>query len=248
MLFNRLPLQIFDARHWNGFEGCWNLVKGNPMFSDAEIEEAEITISKYEGKSVQVAYDSMMKSLEDIKKQKAITALLVYCGIYSTYYYLEDGITPYQFISWAKDRDSILVPEDMLYWYERKKENVPSTQLSRAKKRITELETQYDAALQQIEELKQALADTRAELAEAKAAKPQQVGTVDATLWENSLDAACTVLVGIMDNGETGITKDTFGERMRDASPNKRTHTKADRLAWKNLPDRYKAGPGRPKK
>jgi len=74
------------------------------------------------------------------------------------------------------------------------------------------------------------------------------VGTVDATLWENSLDAACTVLVGIMDNGETGITKDTFGERMRDASPNKRTHTKADRLAWKNLPDRYKAGPGRPKK
>ena len=104
MLFNRLPLQIFDARHWNGFEGCWNLVKGNPMFSDAEIEEAEITISKYEGKSVQVAYDSMMKSLEDIKKQKAITALLVYCGIYSTYYYLEDGITPYQFISWAKDR------------------------------------------------------------------------------------------------------------------------------------------------
>ena len=42
------------------------------MFSDAEIEEAEITISKYEGKSVQVAYDSMMKSLEDIKNKKPL--------------------------------------------------------------------------------------------------------------------------------------------------------------------------------
>lgn len=243
MLFNRLPLQIFDARYWNGFEGCWNLVKGNPMFSDAEIEKAEITISKYEGESVQVAYDSMMKSLEDIKKQKAITALLVYCGIYSTYYYLEDEITPYQFISWAKDRDSILVPEDMLYWYERKKENVPSTQLSRAKKRITELETQYDAALQQIEELKQALAE-----AKAQTAAPQEVVPVDAALWESSCEAACTVLVEIVGNGETGMSKAIFLERMKALAPGKRTHTKADKIAWKALPNRYKNGPGCPKK
>lgn len=124
------------------------------------------------------------------------------------------------------------------------KEESPSHPLVGEATHIGELEAQLTAALQRAGAAEQALAKAQEQLAAA----PQEVGTVDAALWENSLDAACTVLVGIMDNGEVGITKDNFGERMRDASPNKRTHTKADRLAWKKLPDRHKAGPGRPKK
>ena len=93
-------------------------------------------------------------------------------------------------------------------------------------------------------------AELEAELAEAKAqaAAPQEIVTVDAALWENSCKAACTVLVEIMGNGETGITRDNFLERMRAIIPGKRTHTKADKIAWATLPDRYKNGPGCPKK
>jgi len=94
------------------------------------------------------------------------------------------------------------------------------------------------------------IAELEAELAEAKAqaAAPQEIVTVDAALWENSCKAACTVLVEIMGNGETGITRDNFLERMRAIIPGKRTHTKADKIAWATLPDRYKNGPGCPKK
>lgn len=77
---------------------------------------------------------------------------------------------------------------------------------------------------------------------------PQEITTVDATLWASSCSAACDLLVKIMSDDERGITNPMFLERMKAISPNKRTHTDVDKLAWKALPDKYKNGPGRPKK
>ncbi len=76
----------------------------------------------------------------------------------------------------------------------------------------------------------------------------QEIVTVDAALWETSCRAACSVLVEIVGSGERGITNAVFLERMKALAPGKRTHTKADKIAWKALPDRHKNGPGCPKK
>ncbi len=97
-----------------------------------------------------------------------------------------------------------------------------------------------------VAELEQQLADTRAQL--AAVSQPQEVVTVDAALWEDSCRAACSVLVKIVGGGETDITNAAFQKRMAAAASGGRTHTKADKIAWKSLPDAHKAGPGRPQK
>ena len=76
----------------------------------------------------------------------------------------------------------------------------------------------------------------------------KQEGTVNAALWEDSCRAACSILVEIMSNGEADIIKRDFEERLKNATAGKRTHSKVDRIAWEALPDKYKHGPGCPKK
>lgn len=90
---------------------------------------------------------------------------------------------------------------------------------------------------------KATLADTK-----VQATAPQEVVTVNLPLWDASCKAACKVLVEIMGNGETGITKDGFRERMKAYASGYSPHTNAVSAAWKALPDRYKNGPGCPKK
>jgi len=103
--------------------------------------------------------------------------------------------------------------------------------------RIAELEAQLEEA------------NRRANEAEGRTDYVQQeIVTVDAALWETSCRAACSVLVEIVGSGEMGITNAVFLERMKALAPGKRTHTKADKIAWKALPDRHKNGPGCPKK
>lgn len=127
-------------------------------------------------------------------------------------------------------------------------EESPSHPLIGESTHSTELEADLTTALQQVEELKQSLADTRAELAEAQAAAPQEVVTVNAALWEASCEAACAVTEQIAKNHERGITKGAFLDRMRAAATGKKTCSGADKVAWKALPDEYKNGPGCPKK
>ena len=102
----------------------------------------------------------------------------------------------------------------------------------------------FVATLHEAEDLKQALAEAREQLAAA----PQEVVTVNAALWEESCKAACVVTEQIAKNRERGITKAAFLGRMKAVTPNKVTCSGADRAAWKALPDEYKNGPGCPKK
>ena len=94
------------------------------------------------------------------------------------------------------------------------------------------------------------IAELEAQLAEVTNQEGQgkQEGMVNAALWEDSCRAACSVLVEIMSNGETGIIKRDFEERLKNATAGKRTHSKVDRIAWEALPDTYKNGPGCPKR
>lgn len=115
----------------------------------------------------------------------------------------------------------------------------PEFQLAEAQKQIESLHQWNKRLNDQNQEL-------RTEL--AAASQPQEVVTVDAALWENSFRAACSVLVKIVGNNETGITRSTLENRMKDVASGGRTHTKADRIAWESLPDKHKSGPGRPKK
>ena len=109
---------------------------------------------------------------------------------------------------------------------------------------VANIGADFVATLHEAEDLKQALAEAREQLAAA----PQEVVTVNAALWEESCKAACVVTEQIAKNRERGITKAAFLGRMKAVTPNKVTCSGADRAAWKALPDEYKNGPGCPKK
>jgi hypothetical protein len=72
--------------------------------------------------------------------------------------------------------------------------------------------------------------------------------TVNQELWKRSMQAGCAALVQTITAGSENVTKEEFRNTIRQAAERNNTHTIADEIAWKALPDKYKKGAGRPKK
>ncbi|MDD2967552.1 MAG: hypothetical protein PHN64_08770 [Desulfovibrionaceae bacterium] len=72
--------------------------------------------------------------------------------------------------------------------------------------------------------------------------------TVNQELWKRSMQAGCAALVQTITAGSENVTREEFRNTIRQAAERNNTHTIADEIAWKALPDKYKKGAGRPKK
>lgn len=118
------------------------------------------------------------------------------------------------------------------------------------------LKSEYAALTATAAELK----DARAELAvlreenaalkaELEKVRQGQTGqakgtTVNAQKWKDSMQAACELLVSIMQGGKGNLRSSDFTEELRKRCRD--YHTDAERIAWRILPDKFKHGPGRP--
>lgn len=101
--------------------------------------------------------------------------------------------------------------------------------------------------------LREENAALKAELEEARAAlekaRQEQTGqakgaTVNAQKWKDSMQAACDLLVSIMQGEKDNWRSSDFTEGLRMRCRD--YHTDAERIAWRALPADFKHGPGRP--
>ena len=96
--------------------------------------------------------------------------------------------------------------------------------------------------------LSAALREKDARIAELEAAlavaNRQQQSTVNAQKWRDSVQAACKLLVSIMQGKKCDWRYSEFTAALRKLSPD--YHTDVQRIAWSTLPDDFKHGPGRP--
>lgn len=116
---------ILDAKHLQGADGCALLIYVNEEFSREQKHVVSMAREKHSRKNVRSALSFMKASIDYDNPQDNELALIEFiriCEIYSTYFDIEAPITPYQFISWAKDRDSFSVPRPLLDWYAKKRE------------------------------------------------------------------------------------------------------------------------------
>ncbi len=118
------------------------------------------------------------------------------------------------------------------------------------------LKSEYAALAAKDEELEQAraeLAVLKAELEKARDAleevRQAQTGhakgtKVNAQKWKDSMQAACDLLVSIMQGEKDNWRSSDFTEGLRMRCRD--YHTDAERIAWRALPADFKHGPGRP--
>lgn len=96
--------------------------------------------------------------------------------------------------------------------------------------------------------LSAALREKDARIAELEAAlaaaNRQQQSTVNAQKWRDSVQAACELLVSIMQGEKYDWRSGEFSSALRNRC--KDYHTDVQRIAWSTLPDNFKHGPGRP--
>ncbi len=92
------------------------------------------------------------------------------------------------------------------------------------------------------------LQDKIAEL-EAEAEKAEPKTTVDAKRWKACTEAVLKLYreIWVSEDQEKVYLKDEFYDKLHRMTKAD-YHTTVDRLAWDYLPDKYKHGPGRPKK
>lgn len=96
--------------------------------------------------------------------------------------------------------------------------------------------------------LSAALREKDARIAELEAAlaaaNRQQQSTVNAQKWRDSVQAACELLVSIMQGEKYDWRFGEFSSALRNRC--KDYHTEVRQTAWSTLPDNFKHGPGRP--
>lgn len=94
--------------------------------------------------------------------------------------------------------------------------------------------------------LKAELEDARDALEKARQAQTGHAkGTkVNAQKWKDSMQAACDLLVSIMQGEKDNWRSSDFTEGLRMRCRD--YHTDAERIAWRALPADFKHGPGRP--
>lgn len=96
--------------------------------------------------------------------------------------------------------------------------------------------------------LSAALREKDARIAELEAAlaaaNRQQQSTVNAQKWRDSVQAACELLVSIMQGEKYDWRSGEFSSELRNRC--KDYHTEVRQIAWSSLPDDFKHGPGRP--
>ena len=96
--------------------------------------------------------------------------------------------------------------------------------------------------------LSAALREKDARIAELEAAlaaaNRQQQSTVNAQKWRDSVQAACELLVSIMQSEKYDWRSGEFSSELRNRC--KDYHTEVRQIAWSSLPDDFKHGPGRP--
>jgi hypothetical protein len=103
-------------------------------------------------------------------------------------------------------------------------------------------ENQLAEAQQKIASLEEQLAAAKAKPKYAEADPPS---TVNAALWESSVQAAFTVWAEIVQGDKADWKEREFRDAIKKQGRD--YHTKVLFLAWKLLPDNFKHGPGRPK-
>lgn len=131
-------------------------------------------------------------------------------------------------------------------------ENLVSTdfQLATDKKQIESLRQWNKQFLTQRAELRKALDEKDARIAQLEralaTAKAEPVTTVNAAKWEGSVAAAFGVWADIVAGNKTDWKEDEFRSAIEARCTD--YHTKVHAIAWNLLPDEFKNGRGRPKK
>ena len=94
--------------------------------------------------------------------------------------------------------------------------------------------------------LKAELEEARTALEEVRQVQTGQAKgtTVNAQKWKDSMQAACELLVFIMQGEKDNWRSSDFTEELRKRCRD--YHTDAERIAWRTLPADFKHGPGRP--
>lgn len=168
---------LLDLHCWTIEQGCFFLTAYKSGFKQCEIDFLSKEISKHKRKTPESAFNFMVASAREITSENNVTpdagAFLEFIRIYqiaATGFDIKESITPYKFISWAINKRTIIVHDDLIKWREEERDKFPTGRtsatrnaLKNAQSRIAELESALAARDAEFEQARAELAALREE-------------------------------------------------------------------------------------